>query len=48
MEVGVRYAPVLSVGLVYGKVHHHAPADKLLQQKLPCKGDVFLQRKLIL
>ena len=42
MEVGVGYAPVLLVRLVYGEVCHHAPADKLLQQKLPCKGDVFL------
>ena len=48
MEVGVWYATILLVGLVYGKVHHHAPADKLLQQKLPCEGDVFLQRKLVL
>ena len=48
MEVGVGYAPVLLVGLVYGEVRHHATADKLLQQKLPCQGDIFLQRKLIL
>ena len=46
--MGVGDAPVLLVGLVYGEVHHHAPADKLLQQKLPCKGDVFFQRKLVL
>lgn len=43
MEVGVGYAPVLLVGLVYGEVHHHAPAYKMLQQKLPCKGDIFFQ-----
>ena len=31
MEVGVGNAPVFLVRLVYGEVHHHAPADKLLQ-----------------
>ena len=31
MEVGVGDSPVLLVRPVYGKVHHHATADKLLQ-----------------
>ena len=48
MEVGVGYAPVLLVGPVYGEVRHHATADKLLQQKPPCEGGVFFQRKLVL
>ena len=39
---------VLPVGLVYGEVNHHAPAHKVLQQKLPCKSDVFLKGKFIL
>ena len=33
---------------MYGEVNHHAPAHKVLQQKLPCKIDVFFKRKLIL
>ena len=30
------------------EVHDHAPAHKLLQQKLPCKCDVLLHGKLVL
>lgn len=48
MEVGIGNAAVLLVGRVNGKVHHHAPAHKLLQQKLPCKLDVLLHGKLVL
>ena len=48
MEVWVWYAAVLPVWLVYGEVNHHATAHKVLQQKLPCKSDVFLKGKFIL
>ena len=48
MEVRVGYASVLPVWLVYGEVNHHAPAHKVLQQKLPCKSDIFLKGKFIL
>ena len=41
-------ATVILVGSVNGEVHHHAPAHKLLQQKLPCKLDVLLHGKLVL
>ena len=30
------------------KVHDHAPAHKLLQQKLPCESDVLLHGELVL
>ena len=48
MKMWVENAAVLLVRLVYGEVNHHAPAHKLLQQKLPCKSDVFLKGKFIL
>ena len=48
MKMWVWYAAVLPVWLVYGEVNHHAPAHKVLQQKLPCKSDVFLKGKFIL
>ena len=48
MEVRVLDAAVLSVWLMHGEIHYHAPANKVLQQKLPCKGDVFLYGKLVL
>jgi hypothetical protein len=48
MKMRVWYAAVLPVWLVYGEVNHHAPAHKVLQQKLPCKSDVFLKGKFIL
>ena len=43
MKVRVRNTAVLLVRLVDGKVGNHAPAHKLLRNKLPCKSDVFLQ-----
>ena len=48
MKMRVRNAAVLFVWRVNGKVHHHAPIHKLLQQKLPCKIDVLLHGKLVL
>ena len=48
MKVGVRNTAVLLVRLVDGEVGNHAPAHKLLRNKLPCKSDVFLQRKFVL
>lgn len=48
MEVRVLDAAVLSVWLVYGEIHYHAPANKVLQQKLPCKGDVLLHGEFVL
>ena len=48
MKMGIGYAAVLSVWLVYSEVNHHATAHKVLQQKLPCKSDVFLKGKFIL
>ena len=48
MKMRVWYAAVLPVWLVYGEVNHHATAHKVLQQKLPCKSDVFLKGKFIL
>ena len=48
MEVRVLDTAVLSVWLVYGKIHYHTTAHKLLQQKLPCQGDVLLHGKLVL
>ena len=48
MKVRVGNAAVLLVGLMHGKVCHHAPAHKIVQQKLPCKVDVLLHGKLIL
>ena len=48
MKVRVRNTAVLLVRLVDGKVGNHAPAHKLLRNKLPCKSDVFLQRKFVL
>lgn len=46
MRIG--YAAVFLVGLVDGIVHDHATADKLLQQKLPRKSDVLIQRQFVL
>ena len=48
MKVRIENAAILFVGRVNGEVHHHAPAHKLLQQKLPCKFDVLLHGKLVL
>ena len=48
MKVGIGNAAVLFVWRVNGKIHHHAPIYKLLQQKLPCKIDVLLHGKLVL
>ena len=48
MKVRIGNAGVLFVWRVNGKVHHHAPAHKILQQKLPCQSDVLLHGKLIL
>lgn len=48
MEVQVWYAAVLAAWLVYSEVNHHAPAHKILQEKLPCKNDVFLKGKFVL
>lgn len=48
VKVGIGNATVLFVGRVNGKVHHHAPAHKALQQKLPCQSDVLLHGKLVL
>lgn len=48
MKMGVRNTAVLLVRLVDGKVGNHAPTHKLLRNKLPCKSDVFLQRKFVL
>ena len=48
MKMGIGDAAVLFVGQVDGEVADHTPADKLLQQKLPCEGDALLQRKLVL
>ena len=36
MEVRVLDTTVHLVRLVYGKIHYHTTAHKLLQQKLPC------------
>ena len=48
MEVRVLDTAVISVWLVYGEIHYHAPANKVLQQKLPCKGDVLLHGEFVL
>ena len=48
MEVQVLDAAILLARRMNGKVHHHAPAHKVLQQKLPCKVDVLLHGKLVL
>ena len=48
MKVRVRNTAALLVRLVDGKVGNHAPAHKLLRNKLPCKSDVFLQREFVL
>ncbi len=36
------------VRLVDSVIHDHAPADKLFQTKLPCKGDILVKRKFVL
>ena len=48
MEVRVLDAAVLSVWLVYGEVYYHATGHKVLQQKLPCEGDVLLHGEFVL
>ena len=48
MKVRIGNAAVIFVWRVNGKVHYHAPAHKVLQQKLPCQSDVLLHGKLIL
>ena len=48
MEVRILDAAVLLVRLVNGEVHYHATAHKVLQQKLPCKGDVLLHGEFVL
>ena len=48
MEVGIGNAAILLVGRMNSEVHDHAPAHKLLQQKLPCETDVLLHGKLVL
>ena len=48
MEVRVLDTTVHLVRLVYGEVCYHATAHKLLQQKLPCKGDVLLHGEFVL
>ena len=48
MEVGIGNAAIFLVRRMDGIVHDHAPAHKLLQQKLPCKCDVLLHGKLVL
>ncbi len=48
MKMGIGDTAVLLVRLVDGEVGNHAPAHKLLRNKLPCKSDVFLQRKFVL
>ena len=47
MKVRIWDAAVF-VGIVDAEVRDHASAHKILQNKLPCKGDVFLHRKLVL
>lgn len=42
MKVGIGNAAVLLVWLMHSKVCHHAPAHKIVRQKLPCKVDVLL------
>ena len=48
MKVGIGNAAVLLIWLMHGEVHYHAPAHKVLQQKLPCQSDVLLHGKLVL
>ena len=48
MKMRVRNAAVLFVWRVNGKIHHHAPIYKIVQQKSPCKVDVLLHGKLVL
>ena len=48
MEVGIGNTAILLIGGMHSEVHDHAPAHKLLQQKLPCKRDVLLHGKLVL
>ena len=48
MKVQIGDTAVLFVWRVNGKVHHHAPAHKVLQQKLPRQSDVPLHGKLVL
>ena len=48
MKMGIGDAAIFFVRQMNGEVADHAPADKLLRQKLPCEGDVLLQGKLVL
>ena len=48
MEVGIIDASFLTIWLVNGEVHHHTTADKMLGEKLSCKGDIFFLGKFIL
>ena len=48
MKVRIGNAAVIFVWRVNGKVHYHAPAHKILKQKLPCQSDVLLHGKLVL
>ena len=48
MKVGIGNAAVLLIWLMHGEVHYHAPAHKVLQQKLPCQSNVLLHGKLVL
>ena len=48
MKMRVPDTAVLLVRLVNGKVHHHAPAHKIVQQKSPCKVDVLFHGELVL
>ena len=48
MKVRVGYPSVLGLFLMECHINGHAPAHKVVQQKLPCQSDIFLNGKLVL
>ena len=48
VKMRIGNAAVSFVGRVNSEVHHHAPAHKIVQQKLPCKLNVLLHGELVL
>ena len=48
MKMRILNTTIFFVWQMDSKISSHATAEKLLRYKLPCKSDVFLQRKLVL
>ena len=48
MKMGIENAAGFGIWNMDSEVHHHAPGDKVFQQKTPCQSDVLIQREFVL